>query len=143
MLTSRKIRSLRSLGATYFIDHTKEDYTRSGKQYDYILDVTAQRLPDYKRALKPGGIFSMIGGSMGGLLLSMIFIAPLISRFSNKKMGLMGYKVNREGLDELMQLVEENKLSPIIDKTYPLAEVPAAFKYYGEGNFKGKIIIMI
>jgi NADPH:quinone reductase-like Zn-dependent oxidoreductase len=135
---------LRSWGADYFIDYTKDDYTKNGKQYDRILDVIAHRsVSDYKRALKPGGIFAMIGGSMGGLLLQFIFIWPILSRFSNKKLGLMGYKPARNDLEYLNLLVEEGELIPVIDKCYPLEEVPAAFKYFSEGNTKGKIIINI
>lgn len=141
---AEKFEMLRSLGADYFIDYTKEDYTRNGKQYDRILDVIAHRsVADYKRALKPGGTFAMIGGSMGGLLLQFIFIWPILSRLSNKKMGLMGYKPTRKDLEYLNLLFEEGKLIPIIDKCYPLQEVPAAFHYFSEGNIKGKIIINI
>ncbi len=141
---AEKFDMLRSLGADHCIDYTKEDYTRNGKQYDRILDVIAHRsVGDYKRALKPGGTFAMIGGSMGGLLLQFIFIWPIRSRFSNKKLGLMGYKPTRKDLEYLNQLFEEGKLIPVIDKSYSLQEVPDAFHYFSEGNIKGKIIINI
>ncbi|MGB3007293.1 MAG: NAD(P)-dependent alcohol dehydrogenase [Chitinophagaceae bacterium] len=141
---AEKFDMLRSFGADYFIDYTKEDYTRNGKQYDRILDVIAHRsVADYKRALKPGGTFVMIGGSMGGLLLQFLFIWPILSRFSNKKLGIMGYKPNRKDLEYLNQLFEEGNLIPVIDKRYQLPEVAAAFHYFGEGNIKGKIIINI
>lgn len=141
---AEKFDMLRSFGADYFIDYTKEDYTRNGKQYDRILDVIAHRsVADYKRALKPGGTFAMIGGSMGGLLLQFLFIWPILSRFSNKKLGIMGYKPNRKDLEYLNQLFEEGNLIPVIDKRYQLPEVAAAFHYFGEGNIKGKIIINI
>ena len=139
-----KFQLLQSLGADYCIDYTKEDYTRNGKQYDRILDVIAHRsVADYKRALKPGGIFAMIGGSMGGLLFQFIFIWPILSKFTNKKLGLMGYRPTRKDLEYLNQLVEEHKLIPVIDKCYPLEDVPAAFQYFSTGNIKGKIIITV
>jgi NADPH:quinone reductase-like Zn-dependent oxidoreductase len=139
---AEKFDMLRSLGADHLIDYTKEDYTRSGRQYDRILDVIAHRsVSDYKRALKPGGIFAMIGGSMGGLLLQLMFFGPLISWFGNKRLGIMGYKPNRKDLEYLNLLFEEGKVVPVIDKCYPLHEVPAALKYLGEGHAKGKIII--
>ncbi|MFZ1259517.1 MAG: NAD(P)-dependent alcohol dehydrogenase, partial [Chitinophagaceae bacterium] len=141
---AEKFDMLRSLGADYLIDYTKEDYTRNDKQYDRILDVIAHRsVSDYKRALKPHGIFAMIGGSMGGLLLQLMFIWPILSRFSNKKLGIMGYRPTRKDLEYLIQLFEEGKLIPVIDRTYPLQEVPAAFQYFSEGNIKGKIIINV
>ena len=141
---AEKFDMLRSLGADYLIDYTKEDYTRNDKQYDRILDVIAHRsVSDYKRALKPHGIFAMIGGSMGGLLLQLMFIWPILSRFSNKKLGIMGYRPTRKDLEYLIQLFEEGKLIPVIDRTYPFQEGPAAFKYFSEGNIKGKIIINV
>lgn len=135
---------LRSLGADELIDYRDADYTRTGKQYDYILDVIAhKRTADYKRALKPGGVFAMIGGSMSGLLFQMMIVQPLLSMFRKKKLGIMGYKVSREGLNELSLLFEENKITPVIDKVFLLEETAGAFRYFGEGNFKGKIVISI
>ena len=137
-----KFEMLRSLGADELIDYRKTDYTNTGMQYDYILDVTARRsVSDYKRALKPGGVFAMVGGSMGWLLVQMMLIQPLLSKFSNKKLGIMGYHVNKEGLDELSQLFDDGKLSIVIDRCFPLAATADAFRYYRQGTFTGKIII--
>lgn len=133
---------LRSLGSDHFIDFNRENYTRNGIQYDYILDVIAHHsITDYKRALKPGGVFSMIGGSMGGLLLKFMLFGPLVSAWSGKKMGLMGYRPTRKDMEELGQLVEQGKMNPIIDKVFPLQQTEAAFRYFEQGDFKGKIII--
>lgn len=137
-----KFEILRSLGADELIDYRKTDYTKTGIQYDYILEVTARRsVRDYKRALKPGGVFAMIGGSMGWLIVQMMLIQPLLSKFSNKKLGIMGYHVNSDGLTELSRLFEEGKISPIIDKRFPLAASADAFRYYQQGTFTGKIVI--
>ncbi len=135
---------LRSLGADELIDYRKTDYTKTGKQYDYILDVIAhKRNADYKRALKPGGVFAMIGGSMGGLLLQMMVLQPFLSKFRKRKMGIMGYRVSCEGLNELSTLFEQGKIAPVIDKVFPLEETPEAFQYFSQGNFRGKVIISI
>jgi NADPH:quinone reductase-like Zn-dependent oxidoreductase len=135
---------LRSLGADHLIDYTKEDYTRNNKQYDKILDVIAHRkVSDYKRALKPGGSFVMIGGSMGGLLLQLMLFGSIISKFGNKKLGLMGYRPNRNDLDTLSRLFEEGKVIPVIDRSYPLQETADAFRYFGTGRVRGKIIITL
>jgi NADPH:quinone reductase-like Zn-dependent oxidoreductase len=137
-----KFEMLRSSGADELIDFRKTDYTKTGIQYDYILDMTARRsVSDYKRALKPGGVFAMIGGSMGWLLVQMMLIQPLLSIFQNKKLGIMGYHVNKEGLDELSQLFDEGKISTVIDSCFPLAATADAFRYYQQGTFTGKIII--
>ncbi|MDX2046304.1 MAG: NAD(P)-dependent alcohol dehydrogenase [Chitinophagaceae bacterium] len=133
---------LRKLGADHLIDYKKEDYTCNGRQYDKILDVIAhRRIPDYKRALKPGGVFAMIGGSMGGLLVQLMLFGPLLSRLAGKKLGLMGYKPNRNDLDNLSSLFEEGKVVPVIDKLFTLYEVAGAFRYFGTGAVKGKIVI--
>ena len=135
---------LRSLGADHLIDYRKEDYTRTGRQYDYILDVIAHRtIKVYKRALKPGGIFAMVGGSMGGLLFNMMLLQPLLSKFRSKQLGIMGYRVSRNDLNELKSLFEEGKLTPVVDKCFPLSAAVEAFSYFGLGKFKGKIIITV
>lgn len=137
-----KFEMLRSLGADELIDYRKTNYTKTGIQYDYILDVTARHLvSDYKKALKPNGVFAMIGGSMGWLLFQMMLIQPLLSKFRKKKLGIMGYRVNGEGLDELSRLFEAGKIAPVIDRCFPLAVTADAFRYYGQGTFTGKIII--
>lgn len=137
-----KFEMLRSLGADRLVDYTKEDYTRSGIQYDYILDVIAHRsLFDYRRALKSGGTFAMIGGAMGGgLILQMLVLQPLFFGLQNKNLGLMGYKPNRNDLEFLNLLFEEKKMVPVIDRCYPLDEVAEAFHYFGTGDVKGKIV---
>jgi NADPH:quinone reductase-like Zn-dependent oxidoreductase len=141
---AEKLEVLHSLGADYLIDYKKEDYTANGKQYDYILDVIAHKsVADYKLALKPTGVFAMVGGSMGWLLFQMMLVQPILSKFRNKKLGIMGYKPNRKDLDLLNQLVAEKKMKPVIDKVFPLSETVNAFRHFESGNFKGKIIIAV
>lgn len=141
---AEKFEMLRSLGADHLIDYNREDYTRNGLQYDKVLDVIAHRsVSDYKRALRPGGTFAMIGGSMGGLLLQLMLLGSVFSRFTGKKLGIMGYRPNREDLDQLTQLFEAGKLVPVIDRSYPLEEVADAFRYFEAGLFMGKIIVTI
>jgi NADPH:quinone reductase-like Zn-dependent oxidoreductase len=139
-----KFELLYSLGADKCIDYRKTDYTKTGKQYDYILDVIAHKsTAAYKRALKPNGVFAMIGGTMGGLLFQMMAVQPLLSKFRNKKLGIMGYRPNKQDLELLNKLFGEEKIHPVIDKSFPLEKTADAFRYFAEGNFKGKIIIRI
>ena len=134
---------LRSLGADHLIDFRKEDYTNTGKQYDKILDVIAHRtISDYKRALNPGGTFAMIGGSMGWLLVQMMVFA-LIPSIGIKKLGIMGYKPTRKDLNYLVQLFEQGKVIPIIDRSFDLSDTPNAFRYFFSGKFRGKIVISV
>lgn len=139
-----KFGPLKALRADHLIDYTEQDYTKTGKQYDRILDVTAKRsISDYGRALKPGGVFAMIGGSMGWLFLKLMLFAPLISFLTSKKIGMMGYRPNRADLDYISKIFEEGFFSPVIDRTFSLEEVPEAFRYFESGRFKGKIVIRV
>jgi NADPH:quinone reductase-like Zn-dependent oxidoreductase len=85
----------------------------------------------------------MIGGSMGGLLLQMLLLSPLLSVIDSRKVGLMGYRPGRGDLDLLTRLFEEKKVIPVIDKIYSLEEVAEAFRYFGKGVVKGKVVIQI
>lgn len=141
---AEKFEMLRSLGADECIDYTTTDYTKTGKTYDKILDVIAHRSPsDYARALAPNGVFTMIGGSMGLLLIQMMILAPLISRFTSKKLGLMGYRVTRSDLEELAELFENQTVQVTIDRTFPLQKAQEAFAYLETGQFKGKVVLIV
>ena len=131
-----------SFGADHVIDYTQDDFTKNGLCYDLILDVMGYHsIFDYKRALSPKGVYVMIGGS-SGLANQIMFLGPLISMIGSKKMGLLLYKPNK-GLDFLIGLVETGKVTPVIDRTYKLRETADAFRYYGEGHAKGKIVITV
>jgi NADPH:quinone reductase-like Zn-dependent oxidoreductase len=139
-----KMDMLRSIGADHVIDYTKEDYTKTGKQYDLILDVVAHRsVKDYERALSDNGNFVIVGGSRA-TIFKVVFLGPLITRKSNKKMGLNSWKSDKkEDMKFLIELFEAGKVKPVIDKRYPLSEVPEAFRYLEEGKAKGKLVITL
>lgn len=129
-----------SCGADHVIDYTKEDFTRNGQQYDRILDFAAHHsISDYRRALSPLGIYVIAGGS-STLLLQFAALGPLISKVTNKKMGVLYHRQNKD-LDSLIDLIKIGKVKPVIDKIYPLNEVPEAFRYYGEEHNCGKVVI--
>ena len=140
-----KLEMLKSLGAHHVIDYLKEDYTNIGQAYDIIVDVVASRpLSSYKRALAPGGIFVMIGGSTL-TILKMMVMSPIISkgnRPGDKRLTIMGYKPN-QGLDDMSTYFQQGKVIPVIDKVFPLAETREAFKYFASGTFKGKVVLKI
>jgi NADPH:quinone reductase-like Zn-dependent oxidoreductase len=141
---TRKLDMLRSIGADHVIDYTQEDYTRSGQRYDLILDVAAYRsVFDYRRALSPEGIFMMVGGSLA-TLLQVVFLGALISRIGSKRIGLNTWEPNkREDLTFLAELFEEGKVVPVIDRRYPLREIPEALRYLEEEPHLGKIVIQV
>jgi len=135
-----KLDMLRDLGADHVMDYEKEDYTKCGETYDLILDCVVNRsISDYKRVLKTGGAFAIIGGE-NGPITKMMLMSWWTSKTTSYKMGLMMHKAN-EGLAEMAALVEEGTVKPIIDRCYPLADVPEALRYFGEGKVKGKLVI--
>ena len=140
--STEKLDMVRSIGADHIIDYTQEDFTKSGKRYDLILDVAAHHsIFAYKRALSPKGIFALVGGSRGSILQT-VFLGPLISIFSSKKMSLVTWKSNKkEDMAYIGELFEAGKVLPVIDRRYPLSEVADALRYLEEGHHQGKIII--
>jgi len=132
------------LGADYVVDYTQEDFTKSGQRYDLILDVVAYRsIFAYKRALSPKGIFVSVGGSTA-LVFQAVILGPLISMTGSKKMGFVMWKPNKkEDLVFLEELFEAGKVVPVIDRRYPLSEVPEALRYLEEGHARGKVVITV
>jgi len=142
--STEKLDMLRSIGADHVIDYTQEDFTKNGQLYDLILDVVVHRsVFDYKRALSPKGICVFVGGSMTRVFLN-ILLGLLISMTGSKKMGLVMWKPNRkEDLDFLKELFEAGKVVPVIDRRYPLSEVPEALRYLEAGHARGKVVITV
>jgi len=141
--SAKKLDIVRSIGADEVIDYTKEDFTKNGERYDLILDVAAYHsIFDYKRALSRKGIYVMVGGSTARIF-QVLFLGPWISMTGSKKMGILAHKPNRKDLDFLKKLFEEGEVKPIIDRRYELSEVPEALRYFGEGHFKGKVVITL
>jgi NADPH:quinone reductase-like Zn-dependent oxidoreductase len=142
--STMKLDMLRSIGADQVIDYTQEDYTKSGQRYELILDVVAYHsIFEYKRALSPKGIFVYVGGSTAAIFQA-LFLGPLISRTGSKKMGVVMWKPNKkEDLDFLKELYEAGKVVPVIDRRYPLSEVPEALRYLEEGHARGKVVITV
>ena len=138
-----KLDMLRRLGADHVIDYTKEDYTRSGKSYDKVVDVVANRsVREYKRILNPGGVFAIVGGAPD-LFLRAILLGPWTAVTTGKKIGLMPHKPNQQDLEQLAEMVAASELQPVIDKTFPLNETAEAMRYFGKGSFCGKIVLNV
>ena len=139
--STSKMNMVRSIGADHAIDYTKEDFTRSGQQYDLILAVNGYRsLFDYRRALSPKGIYVMAGGS--GAQMFQALLGPLISRPAGKKMRSVGMKSNKKDLIFIKDLLESGKVVPVIDRRYPLNETAEAIRYLEEGHALGKVVII-
>ena len=141
--SAMKLDMIRSIGADHVIDYAQEDYTKTGQMYDFIIDPVANRsLSDYERALTDNGIYVMVGGSRKAL-----FQAALLGRRRSsddgKYLGINWWvkSFNKEDMDFLTELFEAEKVVPVIDRSYPLNEVPEALRYLKDGLVLGKVVI--
>jgi NADPH:quinone reductase-like Zn-dependent oxidoreductase len=138
-----KLDFLRSLGADHVVDYTREDFTKTGQQYDLILDVIAYRSAfAYQRALKPNGTYFMVGGSVA-TIFQILLLGPWIRRATGKHIRVLGVQRSRQDLLAITELCTAGKIAPFIDRRYPLREVPEALRYLGEGLVKGKVVITV
>jgi len=138
-----KMEMVRGLGADHVIDYTRDDFTRSGQRYDWIVDVAGNRsILASRRALRPTGVYVMVGGPTARILQALL-LGPLISLAGSRTMGLMMWwkPFKRDDVASLIELVEGGKLAPVIDRRYPLAEVVEALRYLDDGRARGKIVI--
>jgi NADPH:quinone reductase-like Zn-dependent oxidoreductase len=142
--STRNLDMVRSIGADDVIDYTQEDFTQNGLSYDLILAAGGYRsIFDYMRAINPNGIYVWAGGSMAGLY-QVMFLGPLISITGSKKIGnVVPAGTIQNDLVYLKELLEAGKVVPVIDRRYPLSEVPEAVRYYGEGHSQGKVVITV
>jgi NADPH:quinone reductase-like Zn-dependent oxidoreductase len=138
----RNLDIARSIGADHVIDYNQEDFTRNPQRYDLIIAINGYHsLSAYKRALNPQGIYVCGGGTLGQIIQAMFF-RSLASRKGGKQMRLMGRaKVIQEDLVFLAKLLEEGKITPVIDGSYPMSEIVEAFRYVEEKHAQGKLVI--
>jgi NADPH:quinone reductase-like Zn-dependent oxidoreductase len=145
--STTKVDLVRSIGADHVIDYTRDDFADAGKRYDLILDIAGNRpLSVLRRALAPRGTLVVVGGEGGGPWTGGIgrsLRAPLLSLFVGQQLkGLMS--VERQGdLRILAQMIEAGTVTPVIDKTYALADAPAAIEYVHEGLARGKVVVTV
>jgi NADPH:quinone reductase-like Zn-dependent oxidoreductase len=136
-----KVDLVRSLGADRVIDYTREDFTRGGERWDVILAANGDRpIRDYLRALRPGGRYVMAGGSSRQMFEALL-LGRLVFMGSGKRMVPLSATVNPQDLAHVAAFVEAGKVKPVIDRRYPLREVPEAVRYVAEGHARGKVVI--
>jgi len=144
--STRNLDLVRKIGADHVVDYTQEDFTKNEQQrYDLIFDAVGNRsVSDYKRALKPGGTCAVAGFSSMPRMFEHSALGPLMSKTGNKKVGGMGMaKINQNDLVFLKQLVETQKVRPVIDRRYPLSETADAIRYLEAGHAQGKVVITV
>jgi NADPH:quinone reductase-like Zn-dependent oxidoreductase len=139
--STRNTGLVRSIGADHVIDYTQEDFTQSGRRYDLILDnVGNHSFSDCSRALTPQGTLIPNSGHSG---MGYIVKALVLSMFVRQQgRPFVAIPTNKD-LVALKELVESGKVTPVIDRTYPLSETPEAFRYLNEGHAQGKVVITV
>lgn len=147
--STRNVDLVRSLGADQVIDYTRDDFTRDGRRYDVVFDLVGNRsLADHRRALTPTGTLILSGGGVfeGGSLIGpagLIMRGQLVSRFVRYRLLTLDAKPGRENLAALSDLAEAGKITPVIDRTYPLRGVPDAIRYLEGEHARAKVVITV
>src|SRR5215213_6475283 len=145
--STTKMEMVRSIGADHVIDYTREDFAEGDQRYDLILDIGGNStLARLRRALAPRGTLVIVGGEGGGRWLGGTdrqIRALVLSPFVSQKLGTFVNKENHEDMIVLKELIESGKVTPVIDRTYPLAEAPEAMRYLEEGHARGKVVVTV
>ena len=145
--STQKVEMVRSIGADHVIDYTREDFAEDDQRYDLILDIGGNSsLARLRRALVSRGTLVITGGEGGGRWLGGTdrqLRAMMLSPFVGQKLGTFVNKENHEDMIVLGELIESGKITPVIDRTYPLAEVAEAMRYLEEGHARGKVVITL
>jgi NADPH:quinone reductase-like Zn-dependent oxidoreductase len=145
--STRNVSLVQSLGADHVVDYTKEDFTRTGQRYDFILDNVANHsLSDLRRTLTPRGMLVPNGGGFehrwvasGGRLIG----AKVSFAFVSQRLATFIVSPNQENLVALRELIETGKVTPVIDRTYPLSETRQAIDRVGTGHARGKVVVAV
>jgi len=138
---------VRAIGADHVIDYTREDFADGQHRYDVILDIGGGNgLSHLRRALTPRGRLVLVGGESGGRWLGgmdRLLRAHLLFPLVSQKLSTLIASENSADLRVLRDLIESGKISPAIDRTYPLSQTPAAIRHVQEGRARGKVVITI
>jgi NADPH:quinone reductase-like Zn-dependent oxidoreductase len=144
---THNVELIRSLGADRVIDYTREDFTRAVQRFDLIIDIAANRsLAACRRVLATGGTLVIVGAAGNGRRLAPIaarmLAAAAWSRVGHRMLFFLA-KITRDDLIVLKELIEAGKVTPVIDRTYPLSETAAAIRYLEQGHSRGKVVITL
>jgi NADPH:quinone reductase-like Zn-dependent oxidoreductase len=133
--STRNLDLVRSLGAAHVIDYTREDFARTGRAWDRILDTIGNRsVSDLRRALAPGGACAVTGFTTVGRLLE-------VGLRGGKRIRTVSAHATARDLELLGELIEAGKLRPVIDRRYPFSELPEALRYLEGGHARGKVVV--
>jgi NADPH:quinone reductase-like Zn-dependent oxidoreductase len=141
-----KVELVRSIGADHVIDYTRDDFASHERRYDVILDIGGNSpVSHLRRALTPRGTLVMVGGEGGGRWTGMgrQLRALAASPFVRHRLLVFIARENHADLDVLRQLVEAGRVTPVIDRTFPLSEAPEAIRYLEAGRARGKVVVVV
>jgi NADPH:quinone reductase-like Zn-dependent oxidoreductase len=145
--SASKLDLVRSIGADRVVDYAKGDYLDGATRYDVILDLAGNNsLSKLRRALTPKGTLVIVGGEEGGSItggFGRSLRAGLVSMFVSQRLTMLASKEQSSDLEELSKYFDKGQVTPVIDRTYSLAEVPAAMRHLESGQARGKIAIVI
>jgi 2-desacetyl-2-hydroxyethyl bacteriochlorophyllide A dehydrogenase len=143
--STRNLDLVRSIGADHVVDYSREDFTKHGQLYDLLYDAVGNRsVSDYKRALSPQGMCVIAGFTTLPRLVEHIVLGPLMSKAGSKQISLQGLATtHKQDLLAIKELLEAGKVVPVIDRCYPLREVPEAIRYLEQGHARGKVVITL
>jgi NADPH:quinone reductase-like Zn-dependent oxidoreductase len=145
--STRNVDLVRSIGADQVIDYTREDFTRSGQRYDFILDNVGNRsLSDLRRALTPKGTLVPNSGGFDNRWFASagrVVSAHALSAFVSQTLRPFVMSPKQENLVVLREFIEAGKVTPVIDRTYPLSETRQAIGHIGGGHARGKVAITV
>ncbi|MGW1962669.1 NAD(P)-dependent alcohol dehydrogenase [Streptomyces sp. NPDC001935] len=147
--STRNTDLVRSLGADHLIDYTQEDFTRTGRRYDVVFDLVGNHsLAGFRRALKPEGTLVLSGGGVfeGGSVvgpMGLLIKGQLMSRFARHRLLVLTAAPSKENLATLRELADSGKLTPAVDRTYPLSEAPEAIRYLEKEHARSKVVITV
>jgi NADPH:quinone reductase-like Zn-dependent oxidoreductase len=142
--STRNLDLVRSIGADHVIDYTREDFTRGGPRYDLILDAVGNHsVSQYKRAMTPQGISVVVGFTSMLRMMRILARGKVASQSNPQKVGMMMARPNEEDRTILGDLLTSGQVTPVIDRTYALPEVPEALRYLEAGHARGKVVIRV
>jgi NADPH:quinone reductase-like Zn-dependent oxidoreductase len=145
--STRNVDAARALGADHVIDYTQEDFTRSDERYDLMLDVAGSRSwSACKRVLKPEATLVLVGGPKDNRMfgpLGHVVRLRLGGLLARRKVAFFIAKFNKADMLFLRELLEAGKVTPMIDRRYELSEIADAFRYFGEGHCRSKVVITV
>jgi NADPH:quinone reductase-like Zn-dependent oxidoreductase len=142
--STANVECARSLGADTVVDYTREDFTRSSQRYDLLLDIAGSRSwREYKRVLKPDGTVVIVGGPKAPLIgpLAHILKIRLAALRASQKVIFFVANFNRQDFMVLKEMMESGQVKTVVDRVFPLCEIPEAMRHLGTGHAKGKIIV--